>query len=373
MNTVRVLHTADLHIGAQCNYLGVDSVNRRYETLETFRKIITLCNENKIELLLIAGDLFDSNHIEEPFIDGVFDGFKALKDTKVIIALGNHDPLTADSPFSYREKSDNVYVLSSSDDVITFDDLHCRVYGASFDGVYSSGSPRFSLIPKKDDYINLMVIHGEARADFKGNYRPITPEFVKMSGMDYIALGHVHKRSEIQSIGTTSLAYCGCPEGQGFDESGEKGVYIGNIAKGNIDLEFVPTAARTHYCIDVDITGSSDICETVKEAIIKTDDNYSRNFFRVTLTGKRSLGRMIDTAEITAKLSSLVSFIKIKDKTKVNVDLEALAEEKTLKGYFTALMLSKIDTAEESEKEKLLDALDLGLNCFDGEVTYSEN
>ena len=373
MNTVSILHTADLHIGAQCNYLGVDTLNRRYETLETFRKIINLCNENKVKLLLIAGDLFDSNHIEETFIDAVFDGFNSLKDTKVIIALGNHDPLTADSPFSYKEKGDNVYILSSSDDVITFDDLHCRVYGCSFDGVYSSGSPRFSLIPKKDDYINLMVIHGEARADFKGNYRPITPEFVKMSGMDYIALGHVHKRSEIQAIGTTYLAYCGCPEGQGFDESGEKGVYMGEISKGKADLEFVPTASRTHYCIDVDITDSNDICETVKDAIIKTNDNYSRHFFRVTLKGKRSLGTMIDTAEIAAKLSSLVSFIKIKDKTKSGVDLESLAEEKTLKGYFTALMLSKIDTAEEGEKEKLYNALDLGLSCFDGEVTYSEN
>ncbi len=373
MNTVRILHTADLHIGAQCSYLGTDASVRRREVLKTFEKIIGLANENKVDLLLIAGDLFDSNKIEATLINGVFEALDNLKSGKAVIALGNHDPLTADSPFANRKMSDNVYVLDSKDSVLTFDELSCRVYGASFDGVYCEGASRFSLTPPEDDYINLMVIHGEARADLSGNYRPITPEFVKYSGMDYIALGHIHARSEVQYMGTTAIAYCGCPEGQGFDESGEKGVYLGNISKGKADLSFVPTAKRTHYCLDVDITDAENITEKVKEEIEKSDKNFKDQYYRITLTGKRSDEKKLDIPSIIADLNEQVAFIKIKDKTVPNIDFEALAQEKNLKGYFTMLMLEKIKTSKEEEKEKYIKALELGIESFGGEVNFDED
>lgn len=373
MKPIKILHTADLHIGAQCSYLGVNASVRRQEILSTFVKITQICNENNVDLLLIAGDLFDSNRIEAGLINGVFSAIEGLKKTKTVIALGNHDPLTADSPFLARKQNDNVYILSAQDSVITFNDLKCRVYGASFDGVYNQGSPRFSITPPEDDWFNLMVIHGEARADMGGNYRPITSEFVKYSGMDYIALGHVHTKSEIQYVGTTALAYCGCPEGQGFDESGEKGVYMGEVSKGKINLDFIPTAYRTHYCIDVDITDCDDIEKAIKEQINKVCENFSQHYYRITLKGKRKADSIINTAALISSLSSFVPFIKIKDKTAQDIDLNTLAQEKTLKGYFTSLMLDKINTVAESEKEKYIKALQIGINSFNGEVSFDED
>lgn len=373
MNTIRILHTADLHIGAECSYLGTVAAERRYETLLTFEKIISLCNQNSIDLLVIAGDLLESNHIDSALIDGVFNALGNLGKTRAVIALGNHDPLTADSPFVLRKLPSNVYILDTQDSCIPFEDIRCRVYGASFDGVYNDGKPRFSLIVPNDDYFNLCVLHGETRSDLTGNYRPIIPEFVKHSGMDYIAMGHVHTRSQIQYVGTTALAYCGCPEGQGFDESGEKGVYMGEISKGNIDLKFVPTAKRLHHRIDVDITGSQDITETVKAAITATGENYSSDYYRITLTGTRENEAGIDKEQLLARLSQIVAFVKIKDNTRAGVDILALASEKNLKGYFTAMMLSKIEAAEESEKEKYRNALEIGLRSFGEEVNFSED
>lgn len=373
MNSVSILHTADLHIGAQCSYLGTEAAIRRREVLKTFENIINLANENKVDLLLIAGDLFDSNKIEDVLINGVFAALDKLTDTKVIIALGNHDPYTADSPFFNRNLKDNIHILGKEDSVITFENLNCRVYGASFDGVYNDGAPRFSLTPPSDDFINLMVIHGEARSDMGGNYRPITPEFVKYSGMDYIALGHVHTRSEVQYMGTTAIAYCGCPEGQGFDESGEKGIYMGKVSKGNADLNFIPTAKRTHYCLDVDITDAKNIEEKIKEEIEKSDKNFKDNYYRITLTGKKNEELKIDIPSLIASLSLVVPFIKIKDKTQTDIDFESLSKEKNLKGYFTALMLEKINTSSETEKEKYISALKIGLQSFSGEVNFDED
>lgn len=373
MNTVRILHTADLHIGAECSYLGANALTRRYETLLTFEKIVSLCEENNIDLLLIAGDLLESNHIDPALEDGVFNALSKLSHTRAVIALGNHDPITADSPFVLRTLPNNVFVLPQEDSVFTFDDIRCRVYGSSFDGVYNEGKARFSLNAPNDDYLNLCVLHGETRSDLSGTYRPITPEFVKHSGMDYIAMGHIHTRSQIQYVGTTALAYCGCPEGQGFDESGEKGVYMGEISKGNINLEFVPTAKRIHYRIDVDITDKDDITEAVKSAITATGTNYGAHYYRITLVGTRESEAGIDKDEILARLSPTVAFLKIKDQTKAGIDVYALAEEKTLKGYFVSMMLKKIESAQENEKEKYKNALEIGLRSFEEEVSFSED
>jgi DNA repair exonuclease SbcCD nuclease subunit len=238
--------------------------------------------------------------------------------------------------------------------------------------VYNNGKNRFELSAPQDDYFNLCVIHGETRSDLNGNYRPITPEYVKYSGMDYIALGHVHSKSQIQYVGTTALAYSGCPEGQGFDESGEKGVYMGEVSKGNINLEFVPTALRTHIRLDVDITDKDDIFEEIVSAI-KENENYENHYYRITLKGKRNNENGIDINSLVARLSPLVSFIKIKDKTILGADLNELAREKNLKGYFTSIMLSKIENADENEKEKYRYALELGLKAFSEEVNFNED
>ena len=87
--------------------------------------------------------------------------------------------------------------------------------------------------------INLCVVHGEVVSEGgESNYHGITPGILAGSQMDYVALGHIHKRTELQTIGGTTYAYSGCPDGRGFDETGEKGVYLGEIRKGAVDLHF---------------------------------------------------------------------------------------------------------------------------------------
>ena len=72
MNNIKILHTADVHIGARDAFLGVTAESRRFETLLTFERIIDLAKEKNVDILAIAGDLFESNMIESAFIDGVF-------------------------------------------------------------------------------------------------------------------------------------------------------------------------------------------------------------------------------------------------------------------------------------------------------------
>ncbi len=375
MDSVKILHCADIHIGAAENFLGTRAESRQAETLITFEKIINLARENAVDILLIAGDLFNSNNIEKSFTDRVFECFASVPNIKIVYAAGNHDPLNSESPFKKYTLPDNLFVLDTKDSFVEFRELNTRVYGKSFKEVYMQGQPRFTLTPDQS-FINLMCIHGELRSDLGSDYNSITSEFIENSGMNYIALGHVHKRTDIGKIGNTYIAYCGCPEGQGFDELGEKGVYMGEVSKGMCSLEFVPVCKRMHICESVDITGlatSSEIAESIINYLKqKYSDSFSENLYKIILVGYLDDGINISLPEISSRLNDAVYFAKLHDKTEIKLDFEALAKEPTLKGIFVKNMLSRIEAANDNEKQLLKSALNIGLKAFNGEVSYDE-
>ncbi len=375
MNSVKILHCADVHIGSAESSLGTIAESRRAETLITFEKIINLAKDSNIDILLIAGDLFNSNSIEKSFVDRVFECFSSIPDIKIVYAAGNHDPLNSDSPFKRESLPDNLFVLDTKDCFVEFSDLNTRVYGKSFKEVYMQGVHRFSL-NADDNYINLMCIHGEIRSDLGSDYNSITSDFIKSSNMDYIALGHVHKRSEIGKIGDTYVSYPGCPEGQGFDELGEKGVYIGEISKDDCALQFVPVAKRMHLAENIDISGLSSSNE-IAEYILKTlktkyPENYADNLYKIILIGAIGDEVNLSLSEIATRLNDCLYFAKLRDKTEIKLDFEALSHEKTLKGIFVKNMLSRIESADENQKEILTHALNIGIKAFSGEVNYDE-
>lgn len=372
MPDIKIIHTADLHIGANESFLGQKAAARRAETLLTFEKIIDTAKENDVKLLLIAGDLLNSNKIEHSFLESVTDKIRDAKELQVVFSAGNHDPLNADSPFLKLKLPDNFHILKTHDDCIEFEDLSARVYGRSFSEVYEKGEESFSLTPPADDFINLMCIHGELSSNLDSDYNGITESFIKNSGMDYIALGHVHKRTDIGKLNNTYFSYCGCPEGQGFDEVGEKGVYMGTVSKGNVQFQFVPLCKRMHLLENVDISGadsSAEIAEKILSALFrKHGDMASENLYKISLCGETCEDCEINIPEILSRVNDKVYFAKIKDKTAPLIDIQKLKNENSLRGLFVRNMLNRIETAADEEKETLNAALRLGLKAFKSEV-----
>lgn len=375
MNSVKILHCADLHIGADMSTLGEKGEARRLDALLTFEKIIKIAGEESVKILLIAGDLLCSNAVEMSTVSRILECIRSIPEVKVVFAAGNHDPLNSGSPFNMLKLPDNFYILPIADTEITFEDLGVCVYGRSFGEVYLAGEKRFSLAPREDT-INIMCQHGEVRSDISSNYNSITPEFIDNCGMDYIALGHIHKRSEITRRGDTFFAYSGCAEGLGFDELGDKGVYIGEVGKKLCDLKFLKTSVRTYEKVIVDVAGLSDNPSAVQKIISvlkeKFGENFSDNLYKVILAGGLPDGVCLNTDEIAARLMQTVYFAKVKDETEILDDLEILKEEKSLKGIFVSKMLEKIAAEPENEKN-LRAAMTIGLKAFSSEVAYNED
>jgi DNA repair exonuclease SbcCD nuclease subunit len=58
-NSVRIVHTADLHLGSPFGYFPERAEVLQADQLRTFMSIVRLCQDSESDLLLIAGDLFE--------------------------------------------------------------------------------------------------------------------------------------------------------------------------------------------------------------------------------------------------------------------------------------------------------------------------
>ena len=87
---MRLLHTADLHIGAELSYLDNLAESRKYEVLEVFRNICSLCVKENVEFCLIAGDLFDSNAAAAAFAMAWMPGAKIPSSFAIKICISSY-------------------------------------------------------------------------------------------------------------------------------------------------------------------------------------------------------------------------------------------------------------------------------------------
>lgn len=378
-NSVKILHCADLHIDSQNYYLRTKAKDRRADILTSLEKIANICLEEKVEILLIAGDMFDSNHVKTESIKQVKHIFARLPDTHIFIAAGDHDYITSDSPYINSTWPDNVYIFKSNMEYVEIPEKKVRIWGASLSTPYLESSLLHNPDVPDDDFINIMVMHGEFISETQqSRCNPITKSSISYSNMDYIALGHIHSASSVHKAGNTYYAYSGCTEGQGFDETGTKGVYIGHIAKGICNLSFCPVQCRQCITMQIDITGlrtQSEIIEQTYSSMKSLyDDEYYENIYRITYCGTLHDSVSVDFVNIEKLLSERIFFVQVRNYTRPDVDLDALASEMTLKGVFVKKMLAELNEAKDIvQKNNIEKALYLGLRAFDGEVNYYEN
>jgi exonuclease SbcD len=380
MKPIKILHCSDLHLGAELITLGEIAKERRQELLTNFFRIVSLCKEEDIELLLIAGDLFEGFNTDKNTIKSVKEALGTIPGTIVAISPGNHDFIAIDSTYSDSDWPNNVHIFTKGLESIEFEDKNLCLWGAAFRSTYVK---RPMLLPSGVDEgrINICVIHGEVVSEGQeSNYHPITPMQIRFSGMDYIALGHIHKRTDILKCGSTWYSYSGCPEGKGFDETDQKGVYLGCISKGAADLSFRPICLRLNIEKPIDITNAKSDNEVAQIIRYKLRSDYgtslSENLYRIILEGSTDENYNPDPLAVAARLQDELYYIKISDHSHTAYNLNELSKENSLKGIFVRKMVEKLNSCltENNDKEaaKIRNAMNIGIKAFDSEVYLND-
>ena len=226
MKKVKILHCSDIHFDTPFKELPKEiGTMRGAELRESFSKIMNRGIDEKVDLVLLAGDLFDNDTIEKSTLTFIKDQMDKLKkhNIRVFISAGNHDPYNKKSFYNMVNLGENVHIFKDEIERIEIPELNTVVYGASFKEKYIRESKLKDFTPKEEDkdLVKIMVLHGDLGNNETGEYNPLLFKEIEESKMDYIALGHIHKFSGIKRIGNTYYAYSGCPEGRGFDEEGD--------------------------------------------------------------------------------------------------------------------------------------------------------
>ena len=204
----------------------------------------------------------------------------------------------------------------------------------------------FRVPEENRDGVNLMVLHGDA-AQADSPYDPIAREEIEQSGLDYLALGHTHLRAEPETAGNTVYAWPGCPMGRGFDETGQKGVYLGAIEKGNVSVQFLPLSGRRYEILEV--TAGDDPLNSILEAL---PDDCAGDIYRIVLTGE---SESVDLNLLHAALNERFYGLQLRDETVPPLELWTRCGDNTLEGMSLNTLRHALDRTENPRQRRLLE------------------
>lgn len=357
---LKILHGADFHLDSPFSALPPEqAAQRRREQRELLDRFAQLARDRDAGLVLLSGDLFDSGKTYYETTQALAKALGQIP-APVFIAPGNHDWYGSRSPYASIRWPDNVHIFRTrSMERVELPQLGCVVYGAAFTAPAQEESLLDGFQPEADSgLLRLMVLHGDVEAP--GAYNSMTREQLAASGMDYIALGHVHTASGLQQAGSVFYACPGCPEGRGFDELGEKGFYEGTLSEdGAVSLAFVPFAGRRYEILEVDVTGRDP--RAALEATLPPDT--AGDLYRILLAGETGEGG-VDTASLEAALADRFYALEIRDMTRMAEDVWARAGEDSLRGLFLQELQKRLE-GDNQAREIVSQAARFGLAALD--------
>lgn len=368
MKKVKILQAGDLHFDTPFKDLNKNiSIVSKEELLEVFSKIIDIAMEESIDILLLTGDIFDNLTVNKKTLIFIKNQIERISNIRVFISPGNHDPYNEKSFYKMINWPENVYIFKGSMEYVIIEDLCAVVWGAAFNEHHIRKS-MLKDINIKENYINIMTIHGDISNTDEGNeYNPITLKNIENSRLDYIAIGHRHNFSGILRENNTYYAYSGCPQGRGFDELGDKGILLGEITKGAVDLRFIKTSKRNYYVEEIDISNSVSYDE-VRLKILSSikEEERKNNLYKIILKGEIESYINLKEDIILEKVRDDFYFVKVIDNTEVKLDFDKISEDYSIKGVYAKKLLEKMEE-EDCSKEVLQMALKLGIQCLSRE------
>ena len=346
---MKFVHIADLHIDRPFTKLSDRDILgdlRRLEQRKALKKVVEYIKENGIKYLFISGDLYENKYVKQSSIEYINNLFCEIPETQIFISPGNHDPFIKNSYYNKFNWNANVKIFKSQIEKIETEDAN--IYGYGFSDFYCTDCGIENLEIENKDKINILVIHGTLNGASleEKQYNSMSSKILKEKGFDYVALGHIHKL-DYNTEPNQKIVNPGSLISLGFDELGKHGMIVGDLTKNEIKLEFVPLDDEQFKEIEIDVTeiiSKEELIEKLNNLEIKNNE-----YIKIILSGNRNFE--INTYELLKYMQS-ERIIKIKNQTKIAINLEKIANENTLKGLFAKEMLEKLNQENITRRRK---------------------
>ena len=352
----KFIHCADLHLDTPFKNIAFDDrglsarmVESSFTALDT---IIDTAIKEDVDFIIFSGDIFDV----EFCTPGSRNRFaKALERSgrRCYIAYGNHD---------HRRKWEdsiplpaNAMVFPETVTNIPFpgpDERMADVIGISH-SVRNEPNDITTGISGSDVF-SIAVVHCDVDAVSEGKtYAPCRLDSLLGKGIDYWALGHIHKRNVIHEY--PHIVYPGNTQGRSPKETGEKGAYLVTVTDGRIsEMRFFRTGPILWQEVGADITGKRTVAD-ITEHIAKNTEKGS--MIRLRITGRGELDRFIRLersafiTSVEASTGSKVESLTISSIPDIDI------EERRNTGDFPAVVIIESEKIMGMSRNELLDII----------------
>jgi DNA repair exonuclease SbcCD nuclease subunit len=369
------------------------AATQRERQFAAFRATVALAIEEKVDVVLIAGDLFDSNTQPKRSVERVAAELKRLVDARIrtVIIPGTHDCFDRSS--IYRAYDLPAMAGSGADDemltVLTPDQASVHlaacdvvVHGTVYPTKRAPHSPLRDLkIGRPDETATWHVglVHGALAIPDKTDRDEVvvTKEEIAATGLDYLALGHWHSTQQGKAGGTT-YAYSGAPEPVAVNQDGAGNALLVTLDEqaGNrvVSVEERRVGLTRFEKLELDALGIASQPDLISTLAAKADPDLVLD---VRLTGVRPDELDLDIAQVEDELRGKFLRIRVRDAATPALSAGALPSPDTITGAFIRGVEARIADLERNptdvsagEAAELRDVLRLGRLLLAGhEVT----
>jgi len=379
---------ADVHLGARHDDLGPAAAAQRERQFAAFHRAVEMAISEKVDAVLICGDLFDSNAQPRRSVERAAAELKSLVDRHipVVIIPGTHDCYEPSSIYRVFDlpqmsgatpDSNAVVVLTDTHTSVDFPQLDMTVHGFVFPTKRAPRSPLAGFTAPKAGETGkprpwqVGMIHGSMPIPGKFDKDEVlfTEDEVAVSGLDYLALGHWHSFREGRA-GNTSWAYSGAPEPVALDQDGAGQVLIVELERGDggtkVTVQAKPVGQTRFTKLEMDaaaITSQAELAKTLREHA-GTD-----SVLDVRLVGVKPDGLDINTEELEKQLQASFMRIRVRDASTTALPEGPLAPADTILGAFVRDYGTRIAESESrgdaAQAEELREGLRYGILLLD--------
>ena len=365
---LKLLHIAEIHLDSRFSGLSLSASAERREALRgVFSSALALARNEKCAVVLIAGDLFDSEFYTLDTLDFLRRSFDSLPEITFIIAPGNHDPYNSTSPYRFADFPDNVKIFKNEElSSVTIPELDLTVYGYAFTSAAYRRNPIDGFFVPEDSGFSVLIAHTELDDPFSP-YAPIPSRSLGAAGFDYSALGHIHAPTDPSA----GYAYSGCIAGRDHGEEGEKGAVLVTLdrsdGKKSVNAKRVRLCPWIYKTVTVPLdraVNEEEALEVISDALtpyIPTDG--AEYLIKLILTGQ--VGYELETDALKRKLSHFGVDV-IRNETVFTYSSLHLDDDFSIRGELYRVLKPQLLSDDPAVRDRAVRALKIGLSALAG-------
>ncbi len=330
---MKIIHCADLHLGAKIDGFPKEiSEKRKSEVRTAFSRMVEYAKEEGVSLILLSGDIFDREKPYKKDVDTFYSVVESNPEIDFVYLRGNHDEEGERREYPNLKTFSTEWKSYAYGDIVVSGIELCKENARSY----------YSTLSLEEGKKNIVMLHGQIGEEIN---------LVKLrdKNIDYLALGHIHQRSEGRIDDRGRYAYSGCLEGRGFDETGVKGFMLLTVDKG-VDFYFQPFSLRAIHKYEVDVSGLKEGYSIAQK--VKREVRFDKeDIYRIELIGEVDADVDDFAYDVKANLENACNFVSVKDRTKKKIDYAAYEYDASLKGEFVRAVKENENYTEEERTQ----------------------